>query len=375
MSNLTERYPLPNQPMCTICQTGSCSQGGDIIYADNNATGRRILNYVPELALMEVVEPGDMSEYVNPNADRGPIGRQLKAVLAGLESVAPEELVIDGSGLNRMKLLPNLYGAKSVVTIANDFPGYKAAATSCNLPHYEIPCGIWEPTLSEGDAVQTVAVLDKPLVFLSMPVTNPGQTVVGLGVARAILRAHPEALVIIDSAYRRDNILSEDYVQFALEEDRVLYMNVAAKDLGSCGARVSWMIGSPRMLDPIRQDVCPYPVSMHAARYLAKLATKPHVVEKIHHVQRAAVDVYRDWLPSSGLKYKTGAGPWVLIHIGQDVANVVKDLTEVYGILVQDQSGKAADLEGWIRVSANVPCDAIKVTRAISERVLAIKAA
>lgn len=375
MSNLPVHFTLQNQPMCTICQLGSCGQDGDIVYADNNATGRRILNYVPELALLEVVEPGDMSEYVNPNADRGPVGRQLKAVLAALEGVAPGEIVIDGSGLNRMKLLPNLYGAKSVVTIANDFPGYKAAAISCNLPHYEIPCGIWEPTLPEAQAVQTVAGLDTPLVFLSMPVTNPGQTVVGLSVARAILRSNPNALVVIDSAYRRDNVLSEDYVQFALREERVLYMNVAAKDLGSCGARVSWMIGSPGMLDPIRQDVCPYPVSMHAARYLAKLAAKPRVVEKIHRVQRAAVDVYREWLPSTGLKYKTGAGPWVLIYIGNNVADVVKDLAERYGIMVQDQAGKASDLDGWVRVSANVPCDANKVVRAISERILAIDAA
>ncbi|MHA6268340.1 aminotransferase class I/II-fold pyridoxal phosphate-dependent enzyme [Aliiroseovarius sp. CAU 1755] len=346
-----------------------------MIYADNNATGRRILNYVPELALLEVVQQGDMAEYVNPNADRGPVGRELKRALATLEGINDDQIVIDGSGLNRLKLLPNLYGAKSVVTIANDFPGYKAAATSCNLPHHEIPCGIWEPRLREDEAVKVVAALDRPIVFLSMPVTNPGQTVVGLDVAHAILQANPRAFVIIDSAYRRDNVLSEDYVRFALQHERVLYMNVAAKDLGSCGARASWMIGTKEMLDPIRQDVCPYPVSMHAARFLAKLAAKSHLVDKIHAVQRAAVDVYRDWLPSTGLKYKTGAGPWVLVHIGPDVSSVVKDLEESQGILVQDQAGKATDLTGWIRISANVPCDAVKVAAALSERMLAMKVA
>ena len=82
MSNLPWRNALSDQPTCTMCQIGSCGQVRDMIYADNNATGRRILNYVPELALLEVVEPGDMSEYVNPNADRGPVGRALKAALA-----------------------------------------------------------------------------------------------------------------------------------------------------------------------------------------------------------------------------------------------------------------------------------------------------
>lgn len=274
-----------------------------------------------------------------------------------------------------MKPLPNLYDAKSVVTIANDFPGYKSAASACNLPHYEIPCGLWEPRLNEGDAVKTVAGLDKPIVFLSMPVTNSGQTVVGLSVAEAILQANAGAIVVIDSAYRRDNVLSENYVKFALTNERVLYMNVAAKDLESCGARISWLVGKPSMLAPVRQDVCPYPVSMHAARYTAKLGSVPHLVEKIHFVQRSAVEVYRDWLPSTGLRYKTGAGPWVLVYVGSDVARVVQELADVHGILVQDQTGKATDLTGWIRISANVPCDAMKVTAAISECLLSIKAA
>jgi histidinol-phosphate/aromatic aminotransferase/cobyric acid decarboxylase-like protein len=372
MRNLGNATNLRPQMPCSLCGDGLCGGEAPMIYADNNATGRRMLNYVPEIGLLEVAEPGDMLEYVDPNSNRGPVGKALRDALSNLEGVLPEHIVIDGSGLSRLKLLPNIFGAKSVVTIANDFPGYKAAATACKLPHHEIPCGLWDQTLSPSGAGDVVKDLDTPLVFLSMPVTNPGQTVVTLRVAEAVLENNPSALVVIDSAYRRDNVLSEDYVRFALEHPGVLYMNVAAKDLGACGARISWMIGAPDMLDAVRSDICPYPVSMHAARYVTKIAMRPQVVEKIHRVQRAAVEVFREWLPSSGLKYKTGAGPWVLLQIGPNVSEVVTDLERNFRVRVQDQSGRAANLKGWVRVSATVPCDAHRVTVALSRRLLAI---
>ena len=326
-----------------------------------------MLDCVPGLAELEESVPGDMYEYVNPNADRGVLGMGLRSGLMGMENVATSQILIDGAGLERITRLPALFGAKTIVTIGTDFPGYGRGRALSDLRLVEVPV---EPACRRVDPDAVAAAvhgLPRPLVFITMPFTNPGQSKTDLDLARAALAANETAIVVIDAAYRRAACRAEDYVAFALENPRVLYLNVAAKDLGAAGARLSWMIGSPEILAHVSRDMLPYPVCAHAARFVSRLVRAPRLIEQIHLTQREAGDVLRQWLRERPLRSLQSEAPWILLDLGERCNELVAQLKMDHDIFVQNQTGLVRGFDGWVRISAGVPGDSERIVSALDQ--------
>lgn len=347
-------------PACEMCTAHSCKGVCKTIYADNNAVGRSITRYVPALYYLERAAPGDFSEYCNPNADRGPVASELRNALARREHVDRQQLLIDGPGLGRIQRLPGLFGSTDVVVAAQDFPGFRKAAITTGLPLHEIGYDDSGAAIDAAKAASLVAGLERPMTMLTAPITNPGQARVDLALVEAVARANPNGFVVIDPAYAASapDFDRSDAVKLALRHDNILYMNVAAKDLGACGARVSWYIARDQMLEILKGDIDPYPVSLASARYVTRLADRPAIVDSIHSVQHASIDIYRNGLAFSNLETRIGPGPWALINLGSIAQAVAQILETQFDIRVQLQNGNGLGLDGWIRVSATVPCEA-----------------
>ncbi len=337
------------------------------IYADNNAVGRRMLDYVPGLAELETCVPGDMYEYVNPNTDRGALGVGLRSGLMGMENVTQDQILIDGAGLERITRLPALFGADTIVTIGADFPGYGRGRALSDLRLVNVPAEPGSQHVDPDAVAAAVHGLSRPLVFITMPFTNPGQSKTDLDLVRAALDATETAIVVVDAAYRRAASRVEDYVAFALANPRVLYLNVAAKDLGAAGARLSWMIGTPDMLAYIGRDMLPYPVCAHAARFVSRLVRMPELIERIHLIQREAGDVLRHWVRERSVRSVYSEAPWVLLDFGDGCNELVAQLKADHHIFVQNQTGLVAGLDGWVRISAGVPGDAERIVSALDQ--------
>lgn len=348
------------QPACEMCTAYTCKGVCETIYADNNAVGRSITRYVPALYYLERAAPGDFSEYCNPNADRGPVASELRSALARRENVERHQLVIDGPGLGRIQRLPALFGATDVVVATQDFPGFRMAAKSCDLPLHEIGYDNTGVVIDATRAIEIVAGLDRPITMVTAPITNPGQSSVRLRLVEAVAAANPEGWVVIDPAYATSDADFDrhDAVQLALRHHNILYMNVAAKDLGACGTRISWYIASDEMLEKLKADIDPYPVPLASARYVRRLADRPAIVDAIHDVQHASIEIFRNGLASSNLETRVGPGPWALINLGLDAQAVTEILESQFDIRVQLQNGNGLGLDGWVRVSATVPCEA-----------------
>lgn len=355
------------QLACEMCTAFTCKGVCETIYADNNAVGRSITNYVPALFHLERAAPGDFSEYCNPNADRGPVASELRSALARRENVDRHQLVIDGPGLGRMQRLPSLFGATDVVVATKDFPGFRKAAATSELPLHEIGHDEDGFAIDIVKAVELVSGLDRPITMVTAPITNPGQARVSLELVEAVALANPNGIVVIDPAYAasEEQFNRHDAVQMALRYDNVLYMNVAAKDLGACGARVSWYVAKEALLTELAADIDPYPVSLAAARYVRRLADRPAIVDAIHDVQDASLEIYRNGLAFSNLETRIGPGPWALLNLGRHAQAVVDILQEEFDIRVQLQTGNGLDLDGWVRISATVPCEARAVMVAL----------
>jgi histidinol-phosphate/aromatic aminotransferase/cobyric acid decarboxylase-like protein len=348
------------QPACEMCTTDTCKGVCDTIYADNNAVGRSITRYVPALYHLERAAPGDFSEYCNPNADRGPVASELRSALARREGVERHQLVIDGPGLGRMQTLPGLFGATDVVVATQDFPGFRKAAAASGVPLHEIGYGEQGDTIDVKQAVELVRGLERPMTMVTAPITNHGQARVSLAFVQAVATANPNGMVIIDPAYAASvpDFDRHDAVELALTSDNILYMNVAAKDLGACGTRVSWYIANKVVLEKLAADIDPYPVSLAAARYVRRLADRPAIVDAIHDVQHASIEIFRNGLAFSNLETRIGPGPWALVNLGHDAKTVVDILQAQFDIRVQLQTGNELGLDGWVRLSATVPCEA-----------------
>lgn len=339
------------------------------IAADCNSPTASILRSVSEVALLAQSSPGDMMTYVNPNQDRCPIGNGLMDALAEYEGVAPSNIVIAGAGYELICKLPEIFRAKTVVTTVGDFTGYKTAAKG--YQHVEIQCALDGSPITEKSARVAVKDADKPIIYITAPLTNPGQNFVSTKIIDAMLDENDEAIVVIDTAYRAaaalDSQTIEDYAQYALSHDRVLSLNIAAKEFGACGARVSWLVGPSHMISLVKDQMLPYPVATASARFIGRLANRPDIVRRIHEAQRRGKKIYEDRVIELKLPMVTGAAPWVLVKIPDNKSGkLVQVMQEEFGVLIQDQTPRIPALTGWVRISVTSPDEAPLVVDALT---------
>lgn len=87
----------------------------------------------------------------------------------------------------------------------------------------------------------------------------------------------------------------------------------------------------------------------------------------IHQDQMSARNIYHDWAATTKHDVIVSTAPWILVYLGSNCEAVISKFATNYSIFIQDQTDKAKGLEGWARISVNVPCDAHRVTRALDE--------
>ena len=353
-----------DMPLCSCKRDCSGMKLGPI-YADNNAVGPKILNYVPEIGVIAPSCPSDMFEYIASNQDRGPVARALRDAIAATEGVSKESVLVFGSGLEMICKLPPILKRDTVVAIEGDFFGYRKAASLCELPFVEVPNGLADLQVSLEAVSRTLSGLVRPILYVTLPFLNPYQTKVPLGLVRELLEHHEDLIVVADCAYRRYS--SPGWMAKSAEQhSRLIYLNVSAKDLGTCGARISWMVAGKELRDCISSRLLPYEIGMPAARKVTALLQSPRIVERIIMTQSAASELLREGLETLGFELRTGSGPWVLVHIGNHAGDIMKTLREEEGVFVQLQDAIVPSLRGWLRISATVPCEARAIVRALA---------
>ena len=353
---------------CQECGSlaGECPDGRQIVYADNNAIGAGIVNHVPQLHAAPRMAPGDMHQYVAPNLDRGPIAQALRESIAFYEDVRPEAIAFAGSGLSMLGDLPAAVGAASAVVIQNDFPGHRRAQSMHGVPIHAVPASPIAATVCPNSVAKVVAAAPRPITLLTYPMTNPGQAIVSEAVIDAALDANSEGIVVVDAAYRHSLTDNSDMpiAHKATQMERLLYMNVASKDLTSCGSRLSWFVANEPLLKTVRRALTPYPVAPICAQYVSWLARRPQLVRQAHAVQRRALKVFETGLQHLPYQVRVGPGPWAMVRLGDAASEYVERMARDHRVLVQEQT-VLPDLKGWVRLSATVPCEARRVIVAL----------
>jgi histidinol-phosphate aminotransferase len=188
------------------------------------------------------------------------------------------------------------------------------------------------------------------IIFLTSP-NNPTGLLVPRGALRQIAREVPsQVMVILDEAYYE--FCGETFIGELPDYPNVVVGRTFAKAHGLAGLRAGCLVGDPDRLEPIRNVIPPFNVSvLTAAAWVAALRDQSHLGWYQKQVAESKQLVYQ-LCDRFRLKYWKSQGNFVLIRIGDRTPAVVSAL-KAQGILIKDRS-RDHGCEGCVRMTAGV---------------------
>lgn len=190
------------------------------------------------------------------------------------------------------------------------------------------------------------------IIFLTNPNNPTGQLIPRDAIREIVRCAPPEVTIAIDEAYY--DFCGETFLSELGAHPNVVIGRTFAKAHGLAGLRAGCLIGDARKLEPARDVVPPYSLSVFAvAGWRAALRDRDYL------------DWYRTQVPESReilyaacdrlqLPYWKSAGNFVLINVAR--AGDPGDIARAFatrGVLVRDRS-KDPGCAGCIRITAGV---------------------
>jgi len=207
----------------------------------------------------------------------------LEGALARRFSVAPEQVVVTGGVDDALdRACRSVLGSGREIVIP--YPTFEmieryARQTGAGVIRVPWPSGAF-PTHAVCAAISELTAA----VAVVTP-NNPTGAVAKASDLRALAKAAPQALIIVDLAYAE--FADQDLMPTVLELPNAVALKTLSKAWGLAGLRVGYAIGDQRIINWLRTAGGPYPVSgpslKLAARRLAEGATE--VAENVNKVR------------------------------------------------------------------------------------------
>jgi histidinol-phosphate aminotransferase len=227
--------------------------------------------------LAEVLAEAPLHRYPDSAA------REVKRLLAARLSAAPDELVLGVGSDEVLGMLMAIFGKPrsdasraSVVLPVPTFVMVSLAARVHGLDPIEVP--LLHPTWAldrEGmlDAIRT----HRPnLVYVATP-NNPTGNVVGDDDLEALIRAAPDALVVIDDAYGAFAGITHEHL--CTKHANVAVVGTLSK-IGFAGLRLGWARLHPLLAAEVEKARLPYNLGTYAQLAAATvLGEMPEVID------------------------------------------------------------------------------------------------
>jgi len=187
------------------------------------------------------------------------------------------------------------------------------------------------------------------MIFLNTP-SNPTGRLIPIPDLRRIAEAATQAIVLIDEAYIEFG--GTTFLPEVATHPNVLVGRTFSKAYGLAGMRVGVLIGQPPALDPVRKVTLPFNINAVAmAATLAALEDEEFLPRYAAQVAESRERIYAA-CRRLGLEYWESAANFVMVRVGDRVADVVEALA-ARGVHVRDRS-KDPTTPGCIRVTAGV---------------------
>jgi histidinol-phosphate aminotransferase len=187
------------------------------------------------------------------------------------------------------------------------------------------------------------------LVYLNTP-NNPTGQVISREALRAVVEAAPQALVLVDEAYIEFS--GRSFIDELPRHRNAIVGRTFSKAYGLAGMRIGCLVAHPDTLAPIRAVTPVLNLNVVAVTAMqAALEDAAFLPRYAAQVQQSRERLYGA-CRRLGLEYWESAANFVLVRVGDRVADVMKSLDE-RGVHVRDRS-RDPQTPGCVRITAGI---------------------
>jgi histidinol-phosphate aminotransferase len=274
--------------------------------------------------------------------ERGSVERQVASHLG----VDPSGLLLTNGVDEAIHLVCETYlqPGDEVLIVVPTFSMYEIYAAATGAQVITIPSGpeFRYPT----DAVLARISPHTRLIAIANP-NNPTGAVVPRADLLRILRAAPDAAVLVDEAYF--DFYGESLLAEVVNSPNLFVARTFSKAYGLAGLRIGVLAGNAVQMAMVRRVSSPYNVNAVALACLpAALADQQYVQQYVAEVRQGRERLEQE-LRSLKLCFWPSQANFVLMRIGERHAAFVEAMRE-RGILVRDRS-RDPGCEGCVRIS------------------------
>jgi len=301
-------------------------------------------------AIAEALPSSALHRYPDPRASR------LRAAVAADLAQPPERLVFGNGSDELIGLLCATFaeprdGAARLVYPAPSFVVYRTAAAAAGMEAVEAPLGA--RFAADAQALADAMERARPsLAFVATP-NNPTGTRWPDGAMRAIARAFPETVLIVDEAYAMYSATS--HLALVDEMEHVGVLRTYSK-VGLAGLRVGVLVGQPALAAEVEKVRPPYNLGtlpqLAAALAIERFrgALSSHVAEVVAERERMA----RAIAALDGIEVFPSEANLLLVRVA-DAGKLWRALL-ARSVLVRNLDRPGA-LAGCLRVTVGTPAE------------------
>jgi histidinol-phosphate aminotransferase len=271
-----------------------------------------------------------------------PLANRLRSALAGELHVDAEGILVGNGSDELIYLLTMAYAAEGGSVVCAD-PPYRIdeiVPAIMGASVTRVPLRDWRHDL------EAMAAIDADIAFVCNP-HNPSGTIVSREALRAFLAQCRARLVVVDEAYLE---FVDDPAATSLAGEaagKLVVLRTFSKIHGLAGARVGYLVASPKIVGVLRTIRPPFSVgAMAQAAALAALADREHSA-MVRREVRAGRERLRELFVAAGYAVVPSQANFVLV-LAPDAAELCGRL-ERSGVSVR--LGSSLGAPGTVRVS------------------------
>ncbi len=259
---------------------------------------------------------------------------ELETKIAKYFKIKNNNFIINhgGDGVIKEFLLINYRRSMKVLLNANNYGMYKVYFKGLNIKFFEVPykMNLNDKNLFYLDRSYLYKQIKKSHIFFF---TNPNVVSnfdLNLKEMNNLCKKYPHKLFFIDESYNGFGQIS--FINLAKKYKNIFIMRSITKSLGLASARVGFLIGHEKSIQPFKALQTPYPISLFSGKCLKFFIENKKLVNSYNSKVAKGREFFCKELKRKKYRINNGKGLSILIYF-----NSKSDLNKKYKLLLKNK--------------------------------------